>query len=113
MPLTKSFQETVVARARDDRAFRTGMLVEAIDLFLHGELATGKSLLRDYINATIGFPRLAETLGKNPKSLMRMLSDGGNPRADSIFAIIAHLQRYEGLSVTVQAAPYEAGIAAQ
>jgi len=40
---------------------------------LSGDLETGKALLRDYINATIGFEPLAEAVGKSPKSLMRML----------------------------------------
>jgi hypothetical protein len=33
----------------------------------------GRILLRSHINATIGFPALAEVTGKNAKSLMRML----------------------------------------
>lgn len=47
---------------------------------LSGDLDTGKSLLRDYINATTGFEALADGIGKSPKSLMRMLSASGNPQ---------------------------------
>ena len=59
MPLTRSFKETVQARARRDAAFRTALLREGVDALLSGELGTGKAILRDYINATMGFEALA------------------------------------------------------
>lgn len=62
-----------------------------LDCFLSGELDEGKFLLRDYINATVGFEELARVTGKTPKSLMRMLSVGGNPLADNLFTIIGSL----------------------
>jgi DNA-binding phage protein len=85
MPLTRSFKETVKARADRDAEFRIGLLEEAVEAFLQGELETGKVLLRDYVNATIGFERLAEATRKTPKSLMRMLGPEGNPRAENLF----------------------------
>lgn len=103
MPLTRNFKETVVARARQDSAFRLGLLQSAVDALLDGELAVGKSLLRTYINATVGFQALGTALAKDPKSLMRMLGERGNPRAESLFGIISHLQSREGVSLHVQA----------
>jgi DNA-binding phage protein len=35
---------------------------------------------------------------KNPKSLMRMLSDKGNPRADNLLAMVARLKQRENVS---------------
>ena len=102
MALTRSFKETVQARARRDPVFRVGLLEEAIEALLRGELDVGKILLRDYINATVGFEDLAEATHKNPKSLMRMLSVEGNPRADNLFSVIAHLQRNEGIELDVR-----------
>lgn len=84
-----------------DSAFRVGLLKEASQAFLGGEVELGKLLLRDYVNATIGFDELAETVEKNPKSLMRMLSPTGNPRANNLFDLIAVLQRAEGVKLTV------------
>lgn len=55
MALTKSFRETVMERAKEDPSFRREMLIEAVNLFLAGEVDIGKMYLRDYINATIGF----------------------------------------------------------
>ncbi len=103
MPLTRDFKSTVKARAERDPEFRIGLLQEAVAAFIHGETDLGKVLLRDYVNATVGFEELAETLGKTPKSLMRMLSSSGNPRSDNLFAIIAHLQANEGISFEVVA----------
>ncbi len=103
MALTKEFRETVQARARRDAAFRRGLLTEALDCLLAGEIDDGKLLLRDYINATVGFDELARLTDKTPKSLMRMLSESGNPRADNLFAIISNLQESEGVRLRVRA----------
>jgi DNA-binding phage protein len=103
MALTRSFRETVAARASRDPDFRIGLLREAIDALLRDEMDVGKILLRDYINATVGFEDLAQATRKSPKSLMRMLSARGNPRAENLFNVIAHLQKSEGIKLGVQA----------
>lgn len=102
MALTRDFKETVKARAERDPEFRVGLLEEALDAFLGADLETGKVLLRDYVNATVGFEKLGRQLGKSPKSLMRMLSVEGNPRADNLFALLAHLQAQEDVAFHVQ-----------
>ena len=103
MALTRSFKDTVAARASRDPDFRIGLLREAIEALLRDEMDVGKVLLRDYINATVGFEDLAQATRKNPKSLMRMLSARGNPRAENLFSVIAHLQKNEGIKLGVQA----------
>jgi DNA-binding phage protein len=104
MPLTRSFTETVKARAERDSAFRSGLLTEGVDLLLAGEISTGKAVLRTYINATVGFERLADEVGIPAKSLMRMFSESGNPRADNLFAVISRLQDLTAVHLTVKAA---------
>ncbi|HCP81546.1 MAG TPA: transcriptional regulator [Octadecabacter sp.] len=101
MPLTKSFKDTIKARAERDPEFRVGLFREAIEALLSDDLETGKVLLRDYVNATIGFETLAKEMEKNPKSLMRMLSDKGNPRADNLLAMVARLKQREGVSFSL------------
>ena len=103
MPLTKEFKETVKERAERDPAFRAALLTEAIELLLTGDLETGKAVLRDYINATVGFEKLARATGTPTKSLMRMLGPNGNPRADNLLTMIAKLQRITGLHLAVAA----------
>jgi len=106
MALTRHFKETVQARVLADRDFREALLRAGIDAMLDGEVDTGKAILRDYINATVGFEELATATGTPPKSLMRMFAPSGNPQARNLFAILGHLQKEAGvrLHVTAQAA---------
>lgn len=97
MALTRRFKDTVKARVAHDPAFRIALLEEALNAFISADLETGKSLLRDYVNATIGFEELGNRLEKSPKSLMRMFSPEGNPRANNLLAILAHLKDREGV----------------
>jgi DNA-binding phage protein len=101
--LTREFNETVKARAARDPAFRIALLRESAESLLSGDVETGKALLRDYINATIGFEALAKATQTPSKSLMRMLSPGGNPQSKSLFAVTQHLQTQEGLRLEVRA----------
>ena len=102
MPLTRDFKETVQARARRDPAFREGLLTEGVECLLAGDTDTGKVLLRDYINATIGFEELASLTSKQPKSLMRMFGPAGNPQARNLFEVISHIQKHEGVRLEVK-----------
>lgn len=103
MALTREFKETVKARAERDTAFREAFLVEAVEHLLAGDLDTGKSVLRDYINATVGFEQLARATGTPSKSLMRMLGPKGNPRASNLLKMIGKLQRVSGVQLEVAA----------
>jgi len=97
MPLTRDFKRTVQARIARDPAYRKELLREGVECLLSGDLDTGKAILRDYINATIGFEELSKMTHTPSKSLMRMLGPKGNPQARNLFDVIACLQRAEGL----------------
>ncbi len=103
MALTRDFKETIQARVERDPAFREALLKEGVECLLSGDVDTGKAVLRDYINATIGFEELGDLTAKSPKSLMRMLGPRGNPQARNLFEIIGHLQHREGLHFRVEA----------
>lgn len=104
MALTRDFKETVRARVQRDSAFRKALLIEGVEAFLGGDVDTGKAVLRDCINATVGFGELAKAVKRSPKSLMRMLGPDGNPQAQNLFEIIAFLQREEGVHLRVRLA---------
>ena len=104
MALTKAFRETVYQRAQRDVGFRKALLTEAVNAYLGGDEATGKAVLRDVVNATIGFEQLAAELGKPGKSLHRMLGPRGNPNTANFFAILQVLQKKTGVRLTVKAA---------
>jgi hypothetical protein len=97
MLLTKNFRETVQARAKSDPAFRRGLLSEAVECLLSGELELGKELLRDYINATLEFPRLAVRTKLHVKTVHQMFGPKGNPTAKNLLEIVACLQQAEGV----------------
>ncbi len=75
-----------------------------IETFLSGDAETGKAILRDYINATVGFGTLGKAIDIDPKSLMRMLGPSGNPKTDNFVEIINYLQTREGVHLKVEAA---------
>jgi hypothetical protein len=103
MALTRSYKETLFARLERDSDFREALLREAIDVLLAGELEIGKAVLRDYINATIGFEKLGAKVKIPPKSLMRMFGPKGNPQAKNLFAVIGFLQKEAGLELHIAA----------
>jgi hypothetical protein len=96
VPLTKSFNETVKSQLQKSSGFRRALLREAVACMIAGEVETGTSLLRKYINGTVGFIKLGADLGRSPKTLMRMFSPKGNPQAKNLFEIVAYLQKIEG-----------------
>lgn len=101
MPLTRDFKETIKERAETDPKFRVALLTEAISALLEGDLETGKMVIRDYINATVGFNELGKLTEKNPKSLMRMFGTSGKPTAENLLVVISQLQQHEGISLAV------------
>jgi len=99
---TRDFKEIVQERALRDKEFREGILRESIECMLSGDIMTGKALLRDYINATVGFDKLSKLTKKDSKSLMRMFSINGNPTANNLFEVIQILQENEGVHYELQ-----------
>jgi len=103
MALTKSFRETMRARAERDPAFREALFQEAVQALLQGDADSGRAAMRDYINATIGFAKLAALLGRPSKSLMRMFGPDGNPTAENLLGVIGVLQAETGVHLEVRA----------
>jgi len=93
MTLRRDSRDTVVERVKRDPAFARALLDEASTLFLSGEPETARMILRDLVNATLGFEVLARMTVTPPKSLHRMLSERGNPRMDNIAAVFAAISQ--------------------
>ncbi len=104
MALTRDFKQTVVERVQREPAFGKALLDEAATLFLNGEPETARLILRDLVNATVGFEGLAEATSKPSKSLHRMLSETGNPSMDNLAAIFSAVGANLGLKLQVKAA---------
>lgn len=103
MGLTRDFKETIAARARRDPRFREALFSEAINAYLAGDTDEGKAILRDFVNATIGFEGLAAEIHKPSKSLHRMLAPRGNPSTDNFFSILSALQKKTRVKLRVTA----------
>lgn len=104
MALTRSFKDFVKAKVESDPAFRRALLQEAVQTLIAGDADTARAVLRDFINATIGFAALAEVTGTPPKSLMRMFGPNGNPTAANLSGVIRALQEETGVRLEVRAA---------
>jgi DNA-binding phage protein len=102
MALTRDFRETIKARVERDPGFRQALLARAAQAMLADETDVGKTMLRDYINATVGFQHLGADIDKTPESLMRMLSTTGNPRTNNLMEIFEYLQQAEGIQLKVK-----------
>jgi len=101
MARTKSFRELVQRHVKDDAKFAEALLREGVDAMLSGDVDTGKTILRDYIKATIGFEKLGAATGAPPKSLIRMFGPRGNPQARNLFNVIGYLQKCAGVELHV------------
>ena len=101
MAKTKSFRDLVERQVKDDRKFAVALLREGIDAMLSGDLDTGKTIMRDYIKATVGFEKLGEATDTPPKSLIRMFGPRGNPQARNLFSVIGYLQKQAGVQLHV------------
>jgi DNA-binding phage protein len=93
MALTRDFKETINARAQRDPEFAKALLDEAVFLFLNGEPETARLLLRELVNITVGFEKLAIETSKSSKSLHRMFSTKGNPTMENLTAIFNVLRK--------------------
>src|SRR5207247_8144370 len=90
MPLTKDFRETIRERAQQEPRFRKALLREAIELMLSGDEKTGRAILRNYINATVGFRQLEEATSIPANSLIRMFGPNGTPSATNLLCLLDH-----------------------
>ena len=102
MALTRDFKQTVSERIARDPAFARALLDEAANLFLNGEPETARLTLRELVNATVGFERLAGATGRPAKSLHRMLSATGNPSMDNLAGIFDAVRRELGVGIRVK-----------
>jgi DNA-binding phage protein len=103
MTLTQDFKLTVAHRVRRDPDFAKALLDEAATLFLNGEPETARLILRDLVNATVGFEGLAAQTAKPAKSLHRMLSASGNPSMDNLAAIFRAIRKKLGVVLEAHA----------
>lgn len=87
----RNVKEFIVEQLRNDDELRLIHLQSAISSLLGGEKRSALLMLRDIVNATCGFPKMASSIGLVDKSMQRMLSANGNPNTDNLMKIIKFL----------------------
>ena len=105
MPLTRNSTETIIERIQREPEFAKALLEEAAFLMFNGEPDTARLVLRDLVNGTIGFEKLAVLTSKPSKSLHRMLSVKGNPTMDNLNTILTVLCKHLNVSIEVNTVP--------
>ncbi len=105
MSITRDYKDTISERVNSDPAFTAALLDEAITLFLNGEPDVARLVLRDLVNATLGFEALAAEIERPGKSLHRMLSARGNPTMNNLTKIICVLRDRLDLDIKVHTTP--------
>ena len=91
--LTTDSSATIQTRIKADPAFAEALLREATDMFLNGEAEAARLLLRDVVNATVGFEQIAAATNRPSKSVHRMLSARGNPTMESLSAVFSAIRK--------------------
>jgi hypothetical protein len=97
MARSKSFPELVQRNVKQDAAFAEALLREGIGALLSGDIAAGKSIIGEYIEATVGFEKLGAATDAPPESLIRMFGPRGRLEARSLFNVIRYLQKHAGI----------------
>ncbi len=97
MALTREFKDTVMELCKDSE-YRKGLLLEALESYLEGDIVVGNSLLRDYLNGTQAFGEVAQNLQMQEAGLRRMVSPNGNATAKNLFRLFKVCQDREGIN---------------
>ncbi len=91
--LTVDSSTTIQDRIKAEPAFAEALLREATDMFLNGEAEAARLLLRDVVNATVGFEQIALATNRPSKSVHRMLSARGNPTMENLTAVFTAIRQ--------------------
>jgi hypothetical protein len=97
-------RERVKWRIRSDDAFSDALFSEAIEVLLANDMSTAKTVLFDYIDATIGFDELSAQSGIAEDALREMFGPAGDPRAGDLFRVLNLLQQHQGIHFEVSTA---------
>ena len=103
MPRTRNLRVTIWERIECGPTFRKTLIKDGVNCLLAGDVEVGKSVLRNTVNASVGFRKVGKITHNSPKILMRMLGPNGNLQARNLVEISRCLQDYEGLHLRVQA----------
>ena len=83
------------------------LLTSSVRCLLGGEVNVAKSILRDYIETTMGYGKLAALDDAPAEKLAFMFQNENTATADDLFKVIVHIQQHEGIQFEVKVVPAE------
>ena len=95
----KDHKLAIIEHLKNDERFRKAYLNEALN---EDEPKVVISMLRDVVEATRGFTKLAKETGLARQSLYKALSEKGNPEFGSVWKIVRILRKSNKELVHVQ-----------
>jgi hypothetical protein len=90
MTMTRSHRQTILAHLERESAFVSALPREGLALFLGGEPDMARLVLRELVEATVGFENLSRATHKPNPSVQRMLSETGPPAWMTCQRSLAH-----------------------
>jgi DNA-binding phage protein len=103
MALTVDYKEGVLKDLRENPEMAREFYREAVRSIINGDIETGGVMLRDLVNAGIGFQRLARETGIRAPNLHRALSPEGNPTMKTFGKIAAAISAFMGFNSPMSA----------
>ena len=86
----RDHKTAIVDRLKTDESFRKAYLNEALN---EDDPVVVLSMLRDVVEATRGFTKLAKETGLARQSLYKVFSEKGNPEFGSVWKIVRILRK--------------------
>ena len=86
----RDHKAAIIERLKTDEKYRKAYLNEALN---EDEPVVVLSMLRDVVEATRGFTKLAKETGLARQSLYKVLSEKGNPEFGSVWKIVRILRK--------------------
>lgn len=93
MPAAENINDMWVRLLKEDPEACQIMLKEIHELIQAGEIETTKGMLRTLIKVTCGFPAISDEVGRNSKSIMRMLAPDVDPGIKAFMAVVKAAER--------------------
>lgn len=85
--------ESALRGLREDPQARQRAIDEVCRLITEGDVETAKRQLRIVINTTCGFIAISNEVGRNPKSIMRMLTPDIDPGIRAFMSVVNATKR--------------------
>ena len=86
----RDHKTAIIEHLKTNESFRKAYLNEALN---EDEPAVVLSMLRDIVDATRGFTKLAKETGLARQSLYKVLSEKGNPEFGSVWKVVRILRK--------------------